>query len=290
MNYLLLIISVACGVAKNLISKSGNDKFSWPDGMLFSNIITALLAIVIFMSGKTNFSSMMSPGIIVQAFVLGACTMLSQMLHIIAVKNGSVSVCSLIYSCGFVIPTIFGIAAFGDYVSVTAIIGIIMLMAGIYAVSMPDSCGSNGKKWLIPAFLAMLSSGMVGIIQKLYRHIYPECGLNEFLVLSFGFMLVMSLVLKLALRKPCEKEKVEKNGKYWMSMMILAVSVVAANKLNLYLSGVMSSSIFYPCVNGGCIVATALSSRVLFREKLTLLQWVGIVGSVIAIILIVLHF
>lgn len=287
MNYLLLVVSVLCGVTKNIISKSGKDKFSWPDGLLLSNIVTAAVGIAVFSVGGLDFSALASPTIILMALLFGLCTMLSQMLHIIAVKNGSVSVCSLIYSCGFVIPTAFGIFVYNDNLTLLSLLGIIILIVGIYFVSKPTSGSTNGKKWLIPAFSAMLCSGLVGILQKVYRKTYPERGLDEFLMLAFGFMLVISLVLKLALHNKETAVKPKKNYAYWVTMLLLAVSVVTANKLNLYLSGVMSSGIFYPCVNGGCIMITAVASRILFREKLALGQWLGIIGSVVAIVLIV---
>lgn len=287
MNYLLLVVSVLCGVTKNIISKSGNDKFSWPDGMLLSNIITAAVGIVFFSVGGLDIYALANPTIILMSLLFGICTMLSQMLHIIAVKNGSVSVCSLIYSCGFVIPTAFGILVYKDNLTSLALLGIIILVAGIYFVSKPTSGSSNGKKWLIPAFSAMLCSGLVGILQKVYRKTYPDSGLNEFLMLSFGFMLILSLVIKLVLRNKGTAVKAKKNCAYWVTMLLLALSVVSANKLNLFLSGVMSSGIFFPCVNGGCIIITAVVSRLLFREKLAWEQWLGIIGSVGAIVLIV---
>ena len=56
------------------------------------------------------------------------------------------------------------------------------------------------------------------------------------------------------------------------------------NKWNLYLSGVMDSAVFFPVVNGGGLILTTLSAVVLFRERLRVKQWVGMLIGTAAVI------
>ena len=58
------------------------------------------------------------------------------------------------------------------------------------------------------------------------------------------------------------------------------------NKLNLYLSGVLPGILFFPLVNGGVILLSILASRVLFHEKMTPKQVLGVVLGVLSIFLI----
>ena len=56
------------------------------------------------------------------------------------------------------------------------------------------------------------------------------------------------------------------------------------NVINLYLSGVMNSAVFFPIVNGGGLTLATITSIFLFKEKLTPKQWIGIICGITAII------
>ena len=71
-----------------------------------------------------------------------------------------------------------------------------------------------------------------------------------------------------------------------MLMICCGISVAANNKMNLYLSGAMDSATFFPVVNGGGMILSALASLIIFREKLTIQKWVGIAIGIVAVILI----
>lgn len=286
-NYILLCISVALGITKNLISKAGKKAFDGLDSLLFSNIVTALLALVIFGFGGLEFSLFTDPYFIVMTVIFGLCTMLSQMLLIIAMKNGSVAICSLIYSCGFLIPTIFGTIYYREKISLVWILGIALLVAGIFAAT-GSIDKAKSKRWILPAVLAMTCSGAVGILQKLFRIENPQGDIDTFLFTSFLVMLVASGVAKLIVHKRGGNtvQEVAKPRYFLIASLVLAISVVFANKLNLYLSGVLPGIIFFPCVNGGCIALSGVASSLIFKERLKPVQWIGVFSSVAAIILI----
>lgn len=55
------------------------------------------------------------------------------------------------------------------------------------------------------------------------------------------------------------------------------------HSLNLYISGVLPSIVFFPVVNSGLILMTAAVSVVVFHEKLKAKQIVGLIMGVIII-------
>ena len=58
------------------------------------------------------------------------------------------------------------------------------------------------------------------------------------------------------------------------------------NKLNLLLSGMMDSAVFFPIVNGGPLLLTTLSSFLIFKEKPTLRKCVGILPGILSVLLL----
>lgn len=89
-------------------------------------------------------------------------------------------------------------------------------------------------------------------------------------------------------------EGAKKRRKRWgrgAKIALLAGSGVAValnNVINLYLSGVMPSAVFFPLVNGIGLVLGIVAGLVIFREKLTPRQWIGIACGVAATLLLCL--
>lgn len=280
MNYILTAVSVILGTGKNITSKLGKGYFSDINGCARVNAVTSVIACIVFMLSIGYWNKSCNAVFFLFSFLYGLCTFLSQIFYIKAVKDGPVSVCSLIYSCGFIIPTVFAAIAFRENVTLLKITGILLLILCIFLVSYSKE-KTDKYNWLFPACLAMLSSGAVGILQKTVRQFYPDWYMDEYLFHAFAFMLIISLAA-MKLSKPVNREF---NKSYILCTLFLAVCVVGANKLNLRLSGIMPGVIFFPAVNGGCLVLSSVMSRVIFKERFSTVKILGLIGSVAAIVL-----
>ena len=64
------------------------------------------------------------------------------------------------------------------------------------------------------------------------------------------------------------------------------LGTVGANKLNLYLSGVMESAVFFPIVNGGSLLLAVLAALLLYRETLPGRKWAGLAVGIAGIFLL----
>lgn len=290
--YWLLAASVALGVSKNILSRAVGG-ISRPRRMLRVNLETALIALLVF--GAALFShgaekAFPADGLF---FLLAACygvlTMLSQILYIRAVRNGPVSVCALLYACGFLLPTFFAIFVYREPIGINRGIGIFLLCVSVLVTETADkkSADKTEKKrgtWLPFALGATAASGGVGILQKVTRTDFPTWDSDGFLFCAFAAMAVLSLAILPFCR---EKEKADKSTvSVLLGELCLGGALVFANKLNLYLSGVLPGSIFFPVVNGGCIALTAILSGALFRERFSARKCAGLVGSLAALVLI----
>lgn len=282
MEYILTFLSVVLGTGKNIISKLGSNYFSNIADCMKLNMVTSLLACAVFgLAAGGRFAGEKDTIFFILSFLYGLCTLFSQVFYIAAVKGGAVSICSLIYSCGFIIPTVFAAIFFKESVTPLKIIGISLLTVCTVTVSYKKE-KTKEYKWLIPACLAMLSSGGVGVLQKIVRNSYPQWNIDEYLFFAFAFMFFLSCFGMAA-------NKGKSNGysvKYAVCTMLLSVCVAGANKLNLYLSGVLSGVVFFPCVNGGCLIASSLMSGLIFKERFDIKKIIAISGSIIAIILV----
>ena len=107
--------------------------------------------------------------------------------------------------------------------------------------------------------------------------------LDEFLVIAFVISVIFSALGMISNKTSdadsAKNEKLRRNVWVWLiiGMLVSGACIAANNKLNLYLSGVMDTAIFFPIVNGGGLVLTSLAAFIIFKEKLSLLQWIGLV-------------
>ena len=60
------------------------------------------------------------------------------------------------------------------------------------------------------------------------------------------------------------------------------------NYINLKLSGVLPSQLFFPLINGSSIVLSSIMSVIIFKEKLSKRQTIGLIGGIVSLIAICL--
>ena len=69
-------------------------------------------------------------------------------------------------------------------------------------------------------------------------------------------------------------------------MAIAGLCVAANNKFNLYLTGVLPTAIFFPIYNVGILILTTISAIFIFKERLSLKQWIGVAIGIISVVCI----
>lgn len=295
LNYILLLISLALGTGKNLFSKWGEKSFGSLSGLMSVNILTSLLAVLVFAVSGAHLSAA-DPLFLVLALLYGALTLGSQSFYITAVKGGSVAICSLIYAASFILPTVYSVIRTHESVPLTKAGGILLMMLAVVLVSLKQKSGTDiaaqkggSRIWL--AFLAMLCAGSVGIIQKVFGGRYPSEMLNTFLLMAFLSMLVFSLLGKLAAAlcaRKTDAPRLRYDRHFLLPAILLALCVVFANRLNLLLVAALPGIVFFPLINGGTIMLSAVGSGVFFHEKIIRRTWIGILIGLVAIVLIAL--
>lgn len=288
MEYFQFIISLSLGISKNLLSKAGKKEFAGISNLMSVNIIMALVAIVIFSFQGVSFQAMLDVRFVLMASLYGICSMAAQSFYIIAVKRGPVSVCSMIYAFCFVIPTIILAIYFQEEIKVTWLVGMVLIILSLLLVlSKGEKEEKSNKKYLGFAILAMCSAGGVGLLQKFFGHFYGKDLYDEYLVLSFLFVLVFSVVGKLFFRQE-KDEKQSSKKRFFVLGILLALSNVVASKLNLHLAAVLPSVFFFPTINGATILFSTIFSYIFFKERISGIGWIGILIGIGAIVMLAL--
>lgn len=287
-----LIISITSNLfggilKKDINTKYSNDLFSY---QLYNALVSLFSAFVLlFMSENLNFS----PYTLILGILFGIVTLTQQLFNLYALEHGPFSYTSVIISLSTLIPTISGAVFWNESISLTQLIGIALLIVCIILSVTKDNNKSFNYKWLIYCMIAFVCTGLIGVMQKVHQTSDYKSEIDAFLVISFFVSFVFSSLFSVFLYKK-HRSSVNDNNNIKsvlnpypiLAMIISGVFVAVNNKFNLYLSGVMDSAFFFPVVNGGGLILTSFAAIILFKEKLTIKQILGIVIGIFSVIML----
>ena len=289
---ILLIISMAACLSGALFKKVLTDKYE--SGKVVNHIYNAIVsfvaAICLLVVSNINGVSVFT---VLLALAFGLVTALQSITFLQALEHGPLSYTSVIMTLSTIIPALSGAIFWQEVIVPVQIVGIVLMMA-CFVLSV-DTSGEKKKantKWLIYCAIAFLCTGAIGVMQKVHQTSEYKTELDAFLVIAFVFSFIYSGVNWFILSR--NKNNTEnKSGKPSVLtlipvilMVISGVCVAANNNLNLYLSGVIDSAVFFPIVNGGHLVLTTVTAVIFFKEKLSVKQWIGIFLGIVSVVLL----
>lgn len=294
-NSILLVFSLltcwGCCIVLNYITQEyENSAVARHIFNVFTSMIAALTIFAISGSLKASLFT------VALAIAFGLTTALQRIMHLQALETGPFSYTSVILSLSMLIPTLSGAVVWGEHIYSIQIVGIV-LMVGCLILSV-DFTGEQKKsslKWLLFCGLAFLGNGAIGIMQKWHQNTDYKEELNQFLIIAFITSALFSEMMIMLDKKSSKAKTVEKDEtkkkklltlKPIMIMIVGGLCIGISNVLNLYLSGAMDSAVFFPVVNGGCLILTTLSALFMFKERLSIKRWIGIILGIISVILL----
>lgn len=182
-----------------------------------------------------------------------------------------------------IIPVIFAFIVFGDTVSILKILGIALAISGVYFTSTSGQKLNFDKKYLWLIVVIFAGQGLADCIFNYAQHFYVEENEAQIFISSMFFA---AFLMGICMTVP---KFVSKKSKFELKNVLWGVGLGIPNFLTVYYffrsleSGIMESSQIYPILNMGVIVLSALTGYIIFKEKLSTRNWIGILLSLIAI-------
>ena len=268
MPFLLLALSVALSAGRNLLSKKisalpfGSRAFFLCQGALF---LCGGIALLLFGGIPRNGLSAETMG---YAVPYGLLLILAQWFYTAALAEGSTALCSTVYSLGFILPTLSGAILWSEPFSIHSASGVLCAAAAVVVSgTRPQRNGKRGRSYyFVPLLIAMLSSGGLGIIQKLQQRSDGADQKVFFLLMAFLLAAGISLLFALCIRK--ERGAAVRPQTLALSSGI-GVCFGCCNLLNTTLAGLLPSAVLFPTLNGSVILLSTLLGAVFFKERLT---------------------
>lgn len=283
MLYLLLFLSVFTDTFKNIYYNHFSNSVlkSNCDAILF-NIVCGVGSVVFFLC--TGCGLKISAFSMIMALVFAAVTALAQYFSLMAMSAGSMSYSVLFTYLGMLIPTLFGMIAYKQPVSILQTVGLLMMLVTLYLGAGIKKGEKFNLKWFLFALGSFAMWGMVGVIQQIHQNSEYADEMNAFLLWSFIFMTIMFAVIYLIMSK--QEKNYHLKSRATIPSLISGVIIGAVNLINLYLSGKLPSIVVFPILNGGVIILSGLAALVLFKEKLSKQQYLGMILGTVSVCLL----
>lgn len=272
-----IITSISSMVLQNcLFNNICKKELKTNDHIYRFNMIAYAVCICLF--GIAMINGTISAYTIILGLTFGVVTAFSNLYKMAALSEGPMHITLLITTSSMIIPTVSGIF-FGECFSIQKLILVFALIGFIYLSLGKTKSVKANKKWVIFCTLAFVFQGSIGILQKIHQSSVYKAEANSFLFVAFICSLIYS-----RLRAKKSFGELGFNKKHIIFAIICGICTYCMNFLNLKLSGILPSQLFFPLVNGSAIVLSSLISVLVFKETLTKKQLIGLCGGILTLI------
>lgn len=285
MNLLFLGLSILLSSIRNILSKGisdvefGTKKFFLTQANIF---ICGCVVLMLF----TNYSDVCPSALtLIYAAIYSILLLSAQYCYTSALKKGNIGICSTVYSLGFIFPTLSGSLFWNESLTLLNIIGILMVIPTVIISGVPVSKNGEQKninKYIIPLVFAMLSSGGLGIMQKVQQNSPYRDQRDLFVISAFAMAGIFSLLISLFSKRGTHI----KIGSKLIFGAGVGVAFGLCNLLNTILAGRLDSAVFFPLLNIGTILFSIASGIVFYKEKISKNDMIVIFLGCISILLI----
>lgn len=223
-------------------------------------------------------------GLMPSAFLLGALFISIFYLTALGTQRIGVAATSVSSKMSLVLTVLFAVVVFGERPGTLAWFGILLAVIAVVISSAKDTSTGAPVTWWLPALLFCGTAAVDICLNTVQRTLLQPSTESLFPTLVFGIAGLLGTIV-LALKKsfsPLRKARVLIGGFILGTINYASLYFIVSA---LARSGFDASSMF-PLMNIGVILFGTALSVLLFRERLTRMQWVGIGTAVTAMALI----
>lgn len=281
---LYLLLSIVCGTSIVLLFKVVDIRKIDKLEVITLNYLTAFAAgmVLVFASGREL--SIPSAGWLWSALLIGILFVIMFFVLGIAVARTGVGVSSVAAKMSVVLPILFSIIAFGEQVGMVKVIGIAMALISLALVVYRNE-SPKGKTSILFPIILFAGMGIVDSSVKLAQELYvSHDDLIPFSTLLFGVSSLVSIASLFLIRK--------RRITFRPDLVLTGIALGLVNMGSLYFmvmaleSGFLDSSLIFGINNIGIVVFSFIIGAIIFKERSTLLNKVGLILALISIYLL----
>ena len=252
--------------------------------VIIVNYITASLTGYLFKEKDFSVQEILTADWISISIIIGILFIAMFYTIGISTQKAGITITSISTKMSVVFPMLFSILYYGENIYLLKIGGMLLALLSIILSSLKGNNRTSGaKNFIFPAAL-FFGMGLVDTLVKFNQEEFLQnTGAIESTTVTFAVSAIIGLGLQFIFN-------LKNNKEIKLSTLLFGIILGLSNFGSLYFlilalnSKFLDSSVIFAINNTAIIIIAALVGRFFFKEKLILLNWVGVFISMIAII------
>ena len=275
---LYAILGILAFALQNICCKEYGTRY--PGTVYAQSVMTVLsLVVVVAIMALLGGVQALTPEGYLIAFLFGIFFVLTLTTMTLAMNSGHLGITLLIQNSSLMVPTIYGMIAWGEKMTIFKGLGILFILA-LLALSAGDdttAAGSmknwNKKKWKLLTGLAFFGDGILGILQGMMSRASADNSSNTFTFWTRIFSIIVAGGLYIFFRMRGENVKLtrDKRDMAMFGGLIAGIGVGTAggNSFSILALTQLPGLVFFPLRQGGLDLVMWLVGILLYKEKVT---------------------
>lgn len=284
-NYLYLASAVAGVTSSNVLCgfysrRTANKKDA---SALFSFV--ELCAIFLFWLIMFIIDGSFHAPVLIYSLAFALFFTMGKVGHIFAVRSGSVVITSLIIQSSLILVSVWGMLFWNADFTLRVGIGLVLVAVSLFLCIYKGKEVDGEKKkvslrWIIFCLIAFVGNAGCTITQKTQQLDFN--GKYGNMLMTFATAISVLVTLFIYLKSDRRDSKVILKSNFYFPVLSGASNVVLNLFVMLLAVSALSPTLIYPTIAVGGLILTALISLVVFKEKLRVSQWIGVIIGIIA--------
>lgn len=290
MNILLVAFTTLIASFQSLFSKLFSGSYQSEDAdqtsTVFSITYGLFAAVATIIIAGFHFAP--SPMTILFGLINAVMLFVYNMSMIKASRTGSYSIqmLSLLFG-GLVMPMVFNALFMGERLSALQFIAIGIVMVSFVLMNLTGlSFKGLSRKFILWCTLLFFSNGFFCIVLNAQQKALSGAERNEMIIIVYGVMALLYIVLQLFKSPKVLISGFRMDLKSLAFLLLCCASATTASHFTLYVLSKVDATIVFAFSNGGVLVLSVLYSWVLFKERLSKVQWLGVALATASIVML----
>ncbi len=295
MDYIFIVLAVFCFAAQFAFTKLYQRSVGQTATSSFVMLagISVAGALIFFFAGGCHVE--FSPISWMWAIIFAIVMIPYYIIGIKVLSLGSLAIYSMFMMLGgMLVPFFYGVLFLQEDISISKLVGTVLLSGFIIlqAVCQKGSSEKKTQKKTKRLFFALcivifFINGLVGVITKAHSISIGAVNATSFTTTYCAISGALSLIILLltGMNNRKETKNTLKHALAPTSLLIMALlgaATYGGNFLQLLAADSVPSSVQFPLVSGGVIALSALVSHFVFKEKISKIEWISVVGAFVS--------
>lgn len=322
--YFLLVVCILLYFPINFINKTSSnhtkDKTVLFRYCLYTASVGAVIGFILLLFDGANFH--LDTPAILASILFGAMIALCQLVTFYALSITTVAIATMCNTASVLIPTLFGIAVFKEDFTIGTGIGIVLFLVAAYLISAKNNASTEQKPFTLKTLFACLgvfiSNGFGSVSMQLFSRYsvgVKESGfmfysyfITSLILLVFVSIILLKTKKSLALSAPLqgetqselaatnlqpqEQSNANSNRLATFSKALFLLGFISTvlgffiNQVNTVIAPHIPAAVLFPSLKGGALIMGVLVGWIIFKEKLSVKNIVGVVLCIAALIIL----